>query len=280
MSELVSPVFIEDIEFYVSSDGNDSGMSISGLARLIGKTESSLRQGLIAALDKSSRLTDGTISVSGSFPISKYLEPFVGNVFTLRGAKGAKVMSSTLCAEIIRYFAFEENSESAMFAYTKFARGGLHQWIKDATNSIEDRDDSRLLATMQEILSEVRGLKEVSKRYTAIREKTSTYMTGTDDLLNLLEDNSGILPSANDGLFPDGKMSLEAWLYYKKDGLTLPRPLFRRLASIVAETYRSLVKDDPEKRHCIVAGKKKYNVSVYSEIHFPILQVALNKVMA
>jgi hypothetical protein len=280
MSELVSPVLIDDIEFYISADGNESGMSISGLARLIGKTESSLRQGLISALDKSSRLEDGRISVSGSFEIPQSLEPFVGNVFSLRGVRGAKVISSVICSEIIRHFAFEEKLETALFAYKKFATIGLHQWIKQATHSIETKNDSQLLATMQEILSEVRDLKDISKRYTAIREKTSTYMAGTDELLNLLEDNTGLLPQASDGLFEDGKMSLEAWLYYKKDGLVLPRPLFRRLANIVAETYRSLVKDDPEKRHSVVAGVKKYNVSVYSEIHFPILQIALNKVLA
>lgn len=280
MSELVSPVIIEDVEFYISSDCNESGMSISGLARLIGKSESSLRQGLITALDKSSRDSDGSISVSGSFVIPKSLEVFAGNVFTLRGVRGAKVVSSTLCSEIIRYFAFEEKLETALFAYKKFANIGLHQWIKQASTSIESKDDTQLLSIMQQVLLEVKSLKDISNRYTSIREKTSTFMAGTDELLNLLEDNSGILPEASDGVFEDGKMSLEAWLYYKKDGLILPRPLFRRLANIVAETYRSLVKDDPEKRHSVVAGVKKYNVSVYSEIHFPILQIALNKVLS
>lgn len=272
--ETVSPVIVEDIELYVSADGKESGMSISALARFIGKTEASLRTRILSNIDKSDE--------DRAKPLPKTLEPFAGKAFStvLAGVNGAKIVPAKTCEALIFYYAFEKQDSQALFAYRKFAQKGLHQWIKEATNSIEDKNDSRLLATVQEILSEVRGLKEVSKRYTAIREKTSTYMTGTDDLLNLLEDNSGMLPSANDGLFPDGKMSLEAWLYYKKDGLTLPRPLFRRLASIVAETYRSLVKDDPEKRHCIVAGKKKYNVSVYSEIHFPILQVALNKVMA
>lgn len=273
MSELVSPVLVDDIEFYVSADGSESGMSIRGLARLIGKSESSLRQGVIANLEKEVRELPPKLADSN-------LKPYAGKVFSLRGLNGAKVISSIVCSEIIEYFAFEEKLETALFAYKKFAKKGLHQWIKEATNSIETRDDSRLLSTMQEILSEVRDLKDISKRYTAIREKTSTYMAGTDELLNLLEDNTGLLPQASDGVFEDGKMSLEAWLYYKKDGLVLPRPLFRRLANIVAETYRSLVKDDPEKRHSVVAGVKKYNVSVYSEIHFPILQIALNKVLA
>lgn len=274
MSELVSPIIVDDIEFYVSADGSESGMSISALSRFIGKTESTLRTGILSNLDK--------LEEDRGKPLPKTLEPFAGKAFStaLSGVNNAKVIPSKTCEALIFYYAFEKQDAQALFAYRKFAQKGLHQWIKEATNSIETRDDSRLLSTMQEILSEVRDLKDISKRYTAIREKTSTYMAGTNELLNLLEDNTGLLPQASDGVFEDGKMSLEAWLYYKKDGLALPRPLFRRLANIVAETYRSLVKDDPEKRHSIVAGVKKYNVSVYSEIHFPILQIALNKVLA
>ena len=47
-----------------------------------------------------------------------------------------KILSATVCARTIEYFAFESKhkTEEALFAYRKFAIKGMNAWIQDATH--------------------------------------------------------------------------------------------------------------------------------------------------
>jgi hypothetical protein len=163
---------------------------------------------------------------------------------------------------------------------------GTPQWLpckQDLSDKIDSMDIHLTVPAGQKagangVLQKVDTLTEVSKKYTAIREKTTTVMPGANALLDKLEEPSdNVVLAPESGVFPDGKYSLEAWLHYEKRGLTMPKNTFLSLSHVVAGTYRSLVGKDPEKRHCVVDGRKKYNVSVYAREHFAILQIALNK---
>lgn len=270
--ELVTPVEHDGIELYVSCDGKESGMSGRGLSRFIGIDHKTLTGNLLVKLDN-----------VGDKKLPKTLEPFVGkayakNIMGDNFGVSAKIIPAKTCEAVIFYYAFEstrisdEVKQNAINAYRKFAQYGLHQWICNAVGVIEKRDDDQLLDLVKEVLTEVKELRQVATEYKVIREKTTTYLPGADYLLDEIKD-SNCLPACN-----NYAVSLEGWLFEK--GVQLSEKQFRRLAHIVCDTYRSLTKRDPEKSHCKVNGKVKYNVSVFKQEHFPILQIGLNKLLA
>lgn len=270
--EVVKPVEHEGIELYVSADKTQSGMSISGLSRFVGVHYKTLSNLLFEKLDEN-LATD----------VPERLKPFVGKAFVGRltgnagGGSSAKIVSSNACEAIIYYYAFEseriskQTKQNAINAYRKFAQYGLHNWICKAAGFIEDKREDELLSMMKKVLYEVTELRQVATEYKVIRERTTTYLPGANDLLDEIKDEKVIAGS-------EDAVSLEKWLYDK--GVTLNDYQFRRLAHIVCDTYRSLTKKDPEKAHCKVNGKMKYNVSVFKPEHFPILQIGLNKLLA
>lgn len=272
--EVVKPVEHEGIELYVSADGQETGMSVRGLSRFCGVPRTTLST-LFDKLNKPDEL-DG----SG---VSESLKPFVGNVFAwpLQGDAGsrflANIVPATTCEAVIYYYAYESNRVSdsvklfARSAHRKFAKYGLHKWIREAAGYIEEKREDELLNMMKKVLHEVTELRQVATEYKVIRERTTTYLPGANDLLDEIKDEKVITGS-------EDAVSLEKWLYDK--GVTLNDYQFRRLAHIVCDTYRSLTKKDPEKAHCKVNGKMKYNVSVFKPEHFPILQIGLNKLLA
>lgn len=270
--EIVTPVEHDGIELYVSSDSKESGMSCRGLSRFIGVSRNAIVNTVLNKLED-----------PDNSDLPESLKPFAGNAYTRsfigenNGGQSSIIPSKT-CEAIIFYYAFEstrvnkEAKQSAINAYRKFAQYGLHQWICNAVGVIEKRDDDELLGLVKEVLTEVKELRQVATEYKVIREKTTTYLPGADYLLDEIKD-SNCLPACD-----NYAVSLEGWLFEK--GVQLSEKQFRRLAHIVCDTYRSLTKRDPEKAHCKVNGKVKYNVSVFKQEHFPILQIGLNKLLA
>jgi hypothetical protein len=215
--------------------------------------------------------------------VPESLKAFVGESFsrTVQGDAGsgrlANIVTYKACEAIIFHYAYVSNrvgkdvKQAAINAHRKFAQYGLHKWICNAVGVIENKDENELLNTVKQILSEVKELRQVATEYKVIREKTTTFLPGADDLLDELKEGK-CLPSI------DGVTSLEGWLFEK--GVQLSEKQFRRLAHIVCDTYRSLTKQDPQKAHCKVNGKVKYNVSVFKPEHYAILQIGLNKLLA
>lgn len=110
------------IEFFTVEDTGESGMSISGLARLCGKTKQSV-----------SSLIEKAVSVKSS---SKWLEPLFGQAFTCQSAErvyqNAKIVKDEFCACVIKYYAFS-GSEQAQYALDRFVEKGVRAWIQDVT---------------------------------------------------------------------------------------------------------------------------------------------------
>jgi hypothetical protein len=268
----VNPTVVDSIEYYVSDDTKESGMSISGLARLIGVAESTIRKLDVEILRD--RFSDESYS----------LEVLQNGIFALgvESSNGAKVIKSEACSLIIRYFAFEntrvskEIQQQAKFVYHKISTKGIHKWICETVGIIEDKNEARLIAQFQEMLlpliEEIKESKQVAKEFKAIRQHTDSYMPGVSQLMDNITETP-LLKETNDGY-----ISLEGWLFQK--GISLNDSKFRSLARQVADTYKSLCKCDPEKRHFKEDGKRtKYNVSVYKPEHYAILQICLEKVL-
>lgn len=285
--EIIRPTEIDGIELYVSSDGKHSGMSQTGLAVFIGIQRYALQQ-LLIKLDSA---TDANTD------IPETLKPFIhkDSELPIEGYNNARIIPSDLCAAIVEYYAFEstrisnEVKQQALFSYRKFAAKGIHDWICESVGLIEENEiapSPHLTQQLQEMmqtmilkLDNIERLEQATTKYVAIREKTTTYYPGANELLNELETNGDNLLEPAE----DGSLSLEGWL--KSKGITLDKSRFYRLAQIAAGTYKSLVKSDPPRRHFSYTdtsgqSQRKYNVYVYKPEYFPILQISLNKVLS
>ena len=122
----------DGVEFFTIDETGESGMSESGLACLCGVapssvyrfiTSSALRWDHEKTLDPKFRKTISFCATNGGKSSSSQ-------------KSNLKILSATVCARTIEYFAFESKhkTEEALFAYRKFAIKGMNVWIQDATH--------------------------------------------------------------------------------------------------------------------------------------------------
>jgi hypothetical protein len=69
--------------------------------------------------------------------------------------------------------------------------------------------------------------------------------------------------------------SLNEWL--KSKGVTLSKENVHRFANLVAETYRTVSKKEPKKEYRITDNEKRSLCMVFTQLEFPIVQIAFNK---
>lgn len=257
---------VDGIEFYVSLDGTQSGMSESGLARLCGVDRSSVHNLLQkAAADKK---------------VPEILKPILGKDFYLPtdADKNAQVISADICALVIEYYAFESkaSNNTAKFSFRKFASKGISSWIKEVTGYQEGQlpESKEILSILKEVLSEVSELKQVSREYKNLRGKTVVTFPALDKTLEELATEEECLPEEN----PQNYTLME-WVAATKQGISIDNSLKHRLALLVSESYKSVTGKEPKKEHRQdkLTKKRTNSVSVYSYTEFPILQLAWNK---
>lgn len=262
---------VDGIEFYVSTDGKQSGMSESGLARLCGVSLFSIQ-----SLMKRVAETEAT-----NKELPNTLKPFIGKDLLLREATNkeqAKVIPANICAAVVEYYAFESKAanEVAKFSFRKFASKGISSWIKEVTGYEENKipESKEILSILKEVLSEVGELKQISKEYKNLRGRSVQVFPALDKTLEEFAIEGECLPEENPQNY-----TLTEWVQLTKKGITLDNSTKHRLALLVSETYKSVTGSDPKKEHRQDKLTKKRNnsVSVYGYTEFPILQLAWNK---
>lgn len=261
---------VDGIEFYVSIDGTQSGMSIRGLARLCGVALSTIQDILLR------------INIPTDKELPENLQPFIGKVFELsemtENNKGAKILSSDLCAAVVEYYAFESKAvnPTAKFSFRKFASKGINSWIKEITGYKDGQipESREILSILKEVLSEVSELKQISKEYKTLRGRTIVTFPALDKTLEELATEEECLPEENPQNY-----TLVEWIAATKKGVILDNSSKHRLALLASETFKSVTGKEPKKEHRQdKTTKKRVNsVSVYSYTEFPILQLAWNK---
>ena len=112
------------IEFFTLEATGESGMSQSGLARLCGVDEKSVRRVL-------------NLVRNSSCP--EFLKPLQDMDLTLRASvnefNNATILKDSVCAHILEWYAFESQrpSETARQAFRQFASLGIRSWIQGIT---------------------------------------------------------------------------------------------------------------------------------------------------
>jgi len=269
--EKVKPVIVDGVEFYISNDGKESGMSISGLANFLSLDRKAI-----------SYMVDKLSSDDGNGELPKCLKPFTGMGFMVGivGSNSAKIIPSKLCEGLLYYYAYESTNISddvrkkAIDIQRQAAQIGLHETFKKVSGYIEQGEESSLLNEIRRLVVDLKALNDFASELKVIKNTTSVFMPGCAELLDeiVTNDDNLLLPTET------GAISIEGWLHQK--GVTLTPTKFRQLAHITAATFKSMVKQDPSRTHFKLAnGKTKYNVSVYEPQHFAIIQMCFNKIL-
>lgn len=273
---IVTPTIVDDIEFYLTNDGKEAGVSIAGLVRLVGIPRMTIVD-LVTKLER-----------RNGFTPPKCLESLLCNVFdlTVQGHRGAKIIKSEAVVRLIEYYAFEANvtTDQARNSFRKFAQLGFIVWVKHITGYVEkaiEPTNAELLAAFQQLVSEVKETKEITREYKQLRNATVTIIPGVDKMLEdyMEMDLQNTLPTV------DGKIALFQWVKLNH-GCTLDNTTMHKLAHLVSGAYKSATGKEPVKSRVVksidkTTGRKKYqnNTCVYSEEEFPILEMAWNKLM-
>lgn len=261
MSNLIKPQTIDGIEFYVSSDGTQTGVSIAGLARLCGVSYGTMHKTLL-------NLQKPAIA----YEPPKSLEPLLGEVFhlSLEGEKGATIVKDSAAARIVRYYAYDSKAANttAQFSLDKFLEKGFNTWVKEVVGYNESGDIVGLMSTMQEVLGELKELRIETKEYKSIKKTSETTMPGLDALMKELAYPDKTLAPG------EKKVNLAEWLQESKGIVDMEKSAKFRFAYLVSATYKSITKRDPSFEN------RPTRTMVFAPIEFPILQIAFNKLMA
>ncbi|MEA5603724.1 hypothetical protein [Nostoc sp. UHCC 0252] len=164
----------DNIEFYTDKSTGESGMSVSGLARVCGVNKSSI-----------SRLID---SLLHSAP-SECLQAFVGKDLTLLRSSSPKVIKDLVCAAVIAHYAMQGNSEAIKYLVATSAIG-IRVYIQGITGyTSADKKHQQLRAST--IITR-RTLTEAMADYITRHNLSKTskgqwlYKNATDKLYKLL----------------------------------------------------------------------------------------------
>lgn len=261
--QIVKPSVVNGVEFYVSSDGTQSGVSVRGLARLCGVDVAGL-----------SRIING----KGS----KALESFAGNIYysDLSSEQGAKIITTNAATEIVFYYAFESKAtnDMAKFSAREFAKQGMHNWIKQVTGFSVSDNNHMLTATINELYRNMQVLTQEMKEWRTVRKVADDNMEGVNILIEEINKNEEFNQPETDGR----TYTIAEWLEQEKGitGLTTGESI--KIGRSVAQTYKSLRQYKPRQmaRYYRSRRTNKPNskrLAVYTQEDFPILEVAYNE---
>jgi hypothetical protein len=269
--ELVKPVTIDGIEFYVSDNGEESGISQTGLARLCGVDERTIRR-LVNELS----VRHDTTSSQASIRLKK-LKHIQGLDLTLgiSSNQQAVVLKDEYAGDIIRYFS-DRGNETATFSLRKFNTIGIRNWIKDVTGHSTGDDQSGLHATLGQILDQ---LTITNSRLTRLEQTTSGYRKAVVYMPGLAEWMAKIDTSEDEQkLLPDPELFTLAEYLWETKKLKFEKPAMSLFSNKVSYVFKTVTEQRPERKHGVsVTGYKTPLTNAYRRKDFPLLDIAFKQ---
>lgn len=242
------------IEFWVSNDASQVGMSLSGLSAMTGTDLAGVAR-LIESYRNLSKLPSEQLETLRS----KGLQ--ICDVPGLPG-KPVKFIPAELCAAVIEYYALDAKRVSpevraiALANMRLFNKVGMKMFILNQVGykvtSPEQQDISQMLS---HIVKEMSEMKELTKRYVHIKEATKS-RPGLDEILEQYE--RGYLLTSGDSF------TIATWLKAKGVDLTQKQKISLGLA--ISMTYRTHKREVP-----ITNGQVRF----YTADDIPLLESAL-----
>lgn len=271
--DIVTPYKSEDgITFYISNDGKQTGVSISGLERLLGLTDNG------TLFSGKNKLLDDCQNNTLRETIPESLQPIWGKVFnpSAVGLDGAKIINSEAMVGIIEYYAFEKNNQIAKHSYRAFAKIGADNWIKQTVSYTVNEKQDEMLNMLRLLHQDMQIVKTKVDKLERLDGITVTLYPGAKHI--------------NDGLASTNQLMLmDNCLYSGKDWLTskgvkLTRGGYISFGHLVAQTYKTLTGKNPQIKYVTKPRKNKPNKTVkvkegwgYRNIDFYIMEAAYEK---
>ena len=253
------------INFYVSTDGKESGMSQRGLSKLCGINQRSISRLLKLV---------GQGEQEDVSKIPERLIPHSKTAVTLEHTSHAvaNFIPSRFCSDIIKYYAFDLKNEVALYSCEKFMDVGLDVWIKQVVGFSEDSKSLALLesinSTMGKLMVKVERLEEIEVRTEGYRRATIT-LPLLERWMNALSDEAAakILEPAEE------LYTVKEALDKMFPGLILDKTSMKKLALKVGQTITAL-SDRPNLKKKTLNGKGYFmEVNAYSEVQLPLIRL-------
>lgn len=269
-TQKVSPRIVNGIEFYVSHERDECGLSQAGVARLSGIREQTIGQRIIPQILSPAKNTPEAFKALQGKVHSGKLE---GD----NSGTPAKIILSSVAAAIIEYYAFDSKfkNEIALSNYRKFAKMGIDGWIKEIAGYGTTQDDvtvnlvnQQVLNAIQKLVAEVEEVKVIAQEYKDIRKVTVNVYPGLDSMLDQLPQQMSLPPARE-------LVTIKEWLITK--GIQLDRIGMIRLGQISSETYKALTGVVPRQALRYKKGRGYVPVGLgYFPEHFPLLETAFS----
>ncbi len=263
--EIVKPIIAENgIEFYVSSDGSEVGVSIRGLARLCGTSVSSISE------------------VFGKNPTDS-MKALLGEDYKCSGICGvnnAKIINSRAATKLIKYYAYDSkfNNNTAKFSLEKFLDIGFNTWVKQVTGFCMPDNNHMLTATINELYHNMQILTAEMREWRTVRRVADDHMEGVNLLIEEINRNEEYKQLEND----ERTYTMAEWLAEHKGVTELSRGDAIKIGRSVAQTYKSLRQYKPRQMSRYYRSRRtnkpnSKRLAVYTQEDFPILEVAYNE---
>jgi hypothetical protein len=259
--ERVQPQEVNGIEFYISNDGSQAGVSQVGLAKLIGIPETSMRR-----LLSDRQNIDVNMYYDDSNP-----DVVSGKAFAITSNQNARVVTQEACVKLITEQAMKGN-KIARHSLQKFASIGFNTWVKEVVGYGRGGDMAKLQATMENLMGMVGNL---SAKFDKMEEETKAYRSvvvhrqGLKEWMEL-EDAA----KASDLLESSDSFTLAEYLRDQKK-ISFNKSQMGLFANKVSYIYRAMQKEAPGKKQGLRPdGRLAPATNAYTAKDLPILDLA------
>lgn len=267
--EIVPPRMSDDgIVFYVSASGTKTGISISGLERLIGLTAYSV----MFQEKRYPVFYRMSINAPQQETDSKWLKPAWGKVFdpSIKGSDGAKIVMAKAATCIIKEYAFGRQNETAMNSLDKFLEKGFDTWVKEVVNfATEPTLNSQLLEALKQMSDKLDSVASKVSKWDKIEGVTATIYPG----MKMINDSLSVADLTK--LLPTQELfTVREWLTMK--GVVVDKSTLYSFARQAADTYKTMTGKRPASKTSTskTTGKGQRNGNGYRVVDFTILQTA------
>lgn len=247
---------VDSVEFFVSADKSQVGMSQIGIARFCGVAESTMR----------SFISDGARRNNTSDELKSLLNKDLPLAASESGGL-VKLIPAEVCVSVIEHFAFTENNETAKFAFRKFAAIGFSAWVLQITG----QEEVKPLSNLEHLKQLQKGLEEMIKV-----EEYCVNKPGLTNMVNFAKNDALSLPS-ND-IPTETLLTIDDIL--ERLGIDAARDEKKAIGMYAATAYRNLTGKKPyQLRKNMKQLNKKHQsfmVSAYPLDFVPIIENAIN----
>lgn len=268
--EIVPPRKSDDgIVFYVSGNGKGTGISVSGLERLLGQSP---RGSLFSDTALLKRMAEGVPGEN----IPESLKETWGNVFEVKakGADGARIVRSQAAAAIIEHYAIEKKNPVARISLRKFNHIGFDSWVKEMTHFATEPIalNDQLLQAMRQMLDEkLEAVMGKASRWDNLEGITATVYPGMKAL------NDGLSQSDRQKLLVSTDLYTAVdWLALKK--IIVDKSTKHAFCRQAADTYLTMTGQRPPDKYELketASGMRSVKVGKgYKTIDFHVLETA------